>query len=241
MTAVTCGRPSGWHDARYRNGAAEIIARVRTAAARKLEIALARFGTCAVLLAIAAPALAGPDAETDQMLCDLAGQCGPDARAATNSAAAPTETRGAPRTGATRGFTFKRTAPTTAITPPDAPTRPMQPAHTGEANLRLGFASGSAMLNGADKARLAKLAQVLGSPVLASRRARIEGHTDSSGSARSNLDLSRRRAQSAADYLVAAGIDAQRLEVVGFGSTRPIAGISAQAPENRRVMAVILD
>jgi outer membrane protein OmpA-like peptidoglycan-associated protein len=55
-----------------------------------------------------------------------------------------------------------------------------------------------------------------------------------------NRDLSRRRAQSVADYLVSSGIPAGRLEVVGYGSSQPLAGLPAVSPENRRVMAVVL-
>ena len=118
--------------------------------------------------------------------------------------------------------------------------RAMAPAKVGVSNLRLSFPSGSAMLTEGDKARLAKLAQVLDSPNLVARRTRIEGHTDAVGSARSNLDLSRRRAQSVADYLVTAGVDKSRLDVVGMGATQPLPGVPAASSENRRVMAVIL-
>ena len=206
----------------------------------------ALLGTCALLLGTSVPALAGVDPETDQMACDLAGQCDAAAPDAGGEATAPATPHGA-RSGATRGFTFKRQAPTTPVTPvPAAQTasaapRPVAPTRVGVSNLRLEFASGSAVLDEADKARLAKLAQVLGSPALAARRARIEGHTDASGSARANVELSRRRAQSAADYLVSAGIAPDRLEVVGIGSAQPLPGVPERSAQNRRVMAVILN
>jgi outer membrane protein OmpA-like peptidoglycan-associated protein len=202
----------------------------------------------ALLLATAAPAIAATDPEVDQLTCELAGQCGGGDDATTAPPAAATTPPGAPRSGATRGFTFKRQAPAGGIVPSAsqpqqaaaAPSRPVQPSRIGVSNLRLTFASGSATLTEADKARLAKLAQVLGSPTLAARRTRIEGHTDASGSAVGNRDLSRRRAQSVADYLVSSGIPAGRLEVVGYGSSQPLPGLSAASPENRRVMAVVL-
>jgi outer membrane protein OmpA-like peptidoglycan-associated protein len=52
---------------------------------------------------------------------------------------------------------------------------------------------------------------------------RIEGHTSSVGSPEKNQILSERRAAAIKDALVARGIEARRLETVGFGPTMPIA------------------
>jgi outer membrane protein OmpA-like peptidoglycan-associated protein len=73
-------------------------------------------------------------------------------------------------------------------------------------------------------------------------RLRIEGHTDDRGSAAHNLDLSRRRAAAAVRYLVAAGIDAGRLESIGLGAARPVGSnaTSAGRARNRRLEFVIL-
>lgn len=51
----------------------------------------------------------------------------------------------------------------------------------------------------------------------------IGGHTDSDGDEQANMTLSQRRAQTVVDYLVAAGLSADRLTAVGYGETRPIA------------------
>lgn len=51
----------------------------------------------------------------------------------------------------------------------------------------------------------------------------VGGHTDSDGDEQANMALSQRRAQTVVDYLVAAGLGADRLSAVGFGETRPIA------------------
>ena len=59
----------------------------------------------------------------------------------------------------------------------------------------------------------------------------IEGHTDSQGSEKYNLGLSRRRAQAVKDYLVKSGINPKRLTVKGYGETRSIA--SNDTPEGR--------
>lgn len=65
----------------------------------------------------------------------------------------------------------------------------------------------------------------------------IEGHTDSTGDAAFNLQLSERRAEAVADWLTAAGVDATRIRAVGFGESEPIADNSTSAGRalNRRV------
>ncbi len=52
---------------------------------------------------------------------------------------------------------------------------------------------------------------------------RIEGYTDSIGSESYNMELSRKRAQAVADYLVSQGIDASRLQVIPMGESNPVA------------------
>jgi len=65
----------------------------------------------------------------------------------------------------------------------------------------------------------------------------VFGHTDSTGSAQHNFDLSQRRALSVANYLSAQGVDSRRFAVTGFGKTRPIATNDTPEgrAENRRV------
>ncbi|MCA9563528.1 MAG: OmpA family protein [Myxococcales bacterium] len=60
---------------------------------------------------------------------------------------------------------------------------------------------------------------ILSNPAM---RIRIEGHTDSAGRARYNLRLSDERAASVRTYLTERGIEAFRLESVGYGEERPI-------------------
>ena len=51
----------------------------------------------------------------------------------------------------------------------------------------------------------------------------IEGHTDSTGNAEQNLDLSKRRAESVKVVLVSQfQVDAARLTTMGLGATKPI-------------------
>lgn len=52
----------------------------------------------------------------------------------------------------------------------------------------------------------------------------IEGHTDSMGSAKANVDLSRKRAQAAVEYLIREEqLPPERFTVRGYGASRPIA------------------
>jgi outer membrane protein OmpA-like peptidoglycan-associated protein len=68
------------------------------------------------------------------------------------------------------------------------------------------------------------------------QRVVIEGHTDAVGTDLYNESLSQRRAQSVRRYLVTMhGIEAGRLEAVGFGESNPLPGRAPTAGENRRV------
>ncbi len=70
----------------------------------------------------------------------------------------------------------------------------------------------------------------------------VSGHTDSTGSAEYNLNLSRDRAQSVASYLQGQGVKSSRFEVLGMGSSNPIAS-NANADgraQNRRVEIKII-
>jgi outer membrane protein OmpA-like peptidoglycan-associated protein len=65
----------------------------------------------------------------------------------------------------------------------------------------------------------------------------IEGHTDSKGDPNSNMQLSRKRADSVKQYLVDKGIPAANVTSAGFGQTKPIASNATAEgrQENRRV------
>lgn len=69
----------------------------------------------------------------------------------------------------------------------------------------------------------------------------VIGHTDSTGDAAYNQDLSERRAQAVASVLVGSGVSAARVRAVGQGENVPVA--TNQTPEgrsqNRRVEIVI--
>ncbi|MEW5918717.1 MAG: OmpA family protein [Gemmatimonadota bacterium] len=69
----------------------------------------------------------------------------------------------------------------------------------------------------------------------------IVGHTDSVGTHAYNEDLSRRRAQAAANFLVAEGVDRSRLQTMGLGETEPVnmANTESAHAQNRRVEVAI--
>lgn len=69
----------------------------------------------------------------------------------------------------------------------------------------------------------------------------VEGHTDSDGRAANNRSLSLRRAEAVQKHLVAAGVEPQRVDAVGFGQTRPAApNVSPKNKRsNRRVVIVV--
>ena len=71
---------------------------------------------------------------------------------------------------------------------------------------------------------------------------RIEGHTDSDGTAESNLKLSQDRALSIREALIKFGISGNRLQTKGWGESQPIASNATQAgkQENRRVEFISL-
>ena len=82
------------------------------------------------------------------------------------------------------------------------------------------FATDSAELTDAGKAVLSDVVAILKRHP---GRVEISGHTDATGAADHNLDLSRRRAEAVEQYLYANGIDSGRLVSTGHGQTRPIA------------------
>jgi outer membrane protein OmpA-like peptidoglycan-associated protein len=51
---------------------------------------------------------------------------------------------------------------------------------------------------------------------------RIEGHTDSQGSAAANQRLSQKRAEAVRRYLVDQAIAPTRMEAIGYGEDRPL-------------------
>lgn len=73
------------------------------------------------------------------------------------------------------------------------------------------------------------------------RKVIVEGHTDSTGSAAYNLQLSERRAEAVRRALIRAGVDGQRINTVGYGKDFPVASNDSSSGRamNRRVEVTI--
>jgi outer membrane protein OmpA-like peptidoglycan-associated protein len=102
----------------------------------------------------------------------------------------------------------------------------------------LSFARGSDQLQGADWPILAATAALLKQD---SRRIEIAGHTDSTGDAQNNQDLSERRASTVKKVLVDRyGADANRITTKGLGQSQPLQEDSTAEGRalNRRVEIV---
>lgn len=103
------------------------------------------------------------------------------------------------------------------------------------------FENGRSALTPGARVTIGKLSGILlMSPGL---NVRVEGHTDSGGSAAANRKLSSDRARIVADLLREQGIDAGRLAFEGYGSDRPVAPNTTAAGRamNRRVEIVLIE
>ena len=69
----------------------------------------------------------------------------------------------------------------------------------------------------------------------------VEGHCDERGTREYNLGLGERRANSVKDYLVALGINPNRLKTISYGKERPVALGSNEAAwaQNRRSVTMV--
>ena len=65
----------------------------------------------------------------------------------------------------------------------------------------------------------------------------LRGHTDDVGSLESNQRLSEERARNVAKFLMLRGVTADKIKVVGYGKTQPLANNSTEEGRalNRRV------
>jgi len=97
------------------------------------------------------------------------------------------------------------------------------------------FDTGKATIKPASEEVLTNIADILDD--YPNVQFRIEGHTDSTGSEKTNQRLSQERAQSVMNYLIEKGIPSERMTAVGYGEERPIADNNTREGRrtNRRV------
>lgn len=103
------------------------------------------------------------------------------------------------------------------------------------------FNSGETNLAEGAQASLAEVVELLQTEP--SKKIRVEGHTDSSGEANANAELSQKRADSVRLALIDLGIDGDRITSKGMGQDFPIASNADAAgrARNRRVDVILLD
>ncbi len=108
-------------------------------------------------------------------------------------------------------------------------------------SLTVDFATGSAALTPSARQTLDALGKALNDPKLVHDRFRIEGHTDTVGTAAANQALSAERAKRVAQYLKDKyGVSAARLNAIGMGEQGLAVATPPQTPEprNRRVVVI---
>ena len=96
------------------------------------------------------------------------------------------------------------------------------------------FKYNSDVLEPEAKLNLDEFAKALKDPQLSANSFLVEGHTDASGTADYNLNLSERRAKAVVRYLSERGVDTAKLVPRGYGQTKPLSADKFSA-DNRRV------
>ncbi|MEP3630922.1 MAG: OmpA family protein [Hyphomicrobiales bacterium] len=140
--------------------------------------------------------------------------------------------------GLPEGFTG--TAILSQVTPPPAPVTPEPVACSAGiletiAKNKIFFQSAKAgILSDSFGLLDGVAAQIISCP---EARFEVGGHTDSDGSESFNQRLSEARAKSVVDYLVNAGVSADRLNAVGYGETNPVVVNNSREnkAKNRRI------
>ncbi len=141
----------------------------------------------------------------------------------------------------TRAIVFDNAASPAAAETPPAATANLDCANlpanvkTSAVDFAIQFQVGSAEISPASEAVLANIAKILA--LAPNRCVVVEGHTDASGNADRNMELSKERASSVVDYITGkSGIDRSRLVPLGKGSSSPVTGLDPRNPKNRRVV-----
>ena len=130
---------------------------------------------------------------------------------------------------------------TKGITVENANAQPGPEPEPASVDLEVNFEFNSAKLTTDAMLTLDNLGRALKNPKLAAYRFQVAGHTDGKGSDAFNLKLSEARAKAVRQYLVTQqGIDAARLDSVGYGRSRLLDKEHPEAAVNRRVQVTNL-
>jgi outer membrane protein OmpA-like peptidoglycan-associated protein len=106
------------------------------------------------------------------------------------------------------------------------------------------FLPESAQLTAREKAKLDRIAEILGRYAGRGRDIEVAGHTALAGTAAGREELSRERASSVADYLIGRGArDADQVIIRAYGAERPVGDNATEEGRrrNRRVEITILE
>lgn len=196
--------------------------------------------TVAVAAATAATAQTARNTP-DDIVCKLSGSCGdvqPDSGQQIKVGDERAFSLARPNTIKVPTATTAPAARNVAVaTPTRARPRPAAAPATssGGIDMQITFANGSAELTDQAKAEARAFAEAMRSPALASMKFSVDGHTNAVGNRDYNLELSKQRAKSVVDFLVAQGIEPSRIEPRGYGFDKARPGTAPTAPVNRRV------
>lgn len=102
-------------------------------------------------------------------------------------------------------------------------------------NLSIPFEYNSDALKPQASAQLKQLQLALTSESLRRDQFMVAGHTDAKGNPQYNKRLSLQRAESVKRFLVTNGVDANRMQTVGYGSEQLLIPDRPNDPQNRRV------
>ncbi|QWG23948.1 OmpA family protein [Bradyrhizobium sediminis] len=107
------------------------------------------------------------------------------------------------------------------------------------AKAKIRFESGSDAINADSAGLLDRLVET--AQRCPTANIEIAGHTDGAGETAVNQTLSEKRAQAVMDFLVRAGLPANRFTPVGYGSTQPVASNDTEdgKAQNRRIEFVV--
>jgi peptidoglycan-associated lipoprotein len=134
------------------------------------------------------------------------------------AAVAPTPAApAAPRTGETP--VTRPAAPSERPVQPAAPAAPAGPAVAASPLKDVFFDYDKAAIK--DDQKVAITENVAWLKANGSAKVTLEGHCDERGTAEYNLGLGERRAKAVKDYLIAAGIPADRVSTISYGKERP--------------------